>query len=457
MGRNIQEMREFFDENHLFISAELAKNGISFNNLPDIYKAPKGDIISYRADARRLINKSKEKALAAMKGEGKISDKEQAQYDDAIKSIEAMSVIVDWCDHAMDIKEIGEKAASETGLGTPSASWKQNGQTIKPLGKGDRLATQFSGHGFQEIGFGEYVKAMVAGTNRQEIRNALTEGTDSAGGYTVPTHLMSQLIDAMRAKTVAVQAGAITIPLETEKTTIARLDSDPQAGWRLERGAVAESDPTFGAVTFTARSLACMVKVSRELLEDSINIDSAIMAAFSGAMAGELDRVALFGQGVAPEPRGIFNTNGVSVVSMGTNGGALANYAKMLDAIYEMEIANANAPTAWIMSPRTSRVINGLTDTTGQPLNAPKAVSDIGRLVSSVVPIDQVHGTANNASPIILGDFSQLLIGLRTQLRIEVVRELFSETMEYAFLAHLRADIAVAQPKAFAIIKGVTP
>ena len=452
----LQDLREFFDNNRLFITAELAKEGISLNKIPD-YNSPRGDIVSYRSDVRRVINKHSERALEAVNGGGKLSQKEQEKYDSAMVVIDALSRVVDYCDYNLGFKDTVGKFTDENGFGVPAVSWKQNGQVIKPLGKSDRFSASTVDHMDQSFGFGEYVKSMVAGTNRQEIRNALTEGTDSAGGYTVPAHLMSQLIDAMRAKTVAVQAGALTIPLETEKTTIARLDSDPQAGWRLELGAVAESNPTFGAVTFTARSLACLVKVSRELLEDSINIDSAIMTAFANAMAGELDRVALFGSGTAPEPRGLFNTNGVSAVSMGDNGAALSNYSKMLDAIYEMEISNASAPTAWVMSPRTSRVLNGLTDTTGQPLNAPKAVSDIPRLVSSTVPINQEHGTANNASPIILGDFSQLLIGVRTQLRIEVMRELFAGTMEYAFLAHLRADIAVAQPKSFSIVKGIIP
>jgi HK97 family phage major capsid protein len=414
----------------------------------------KENCLKVRNDMRRAVNQASERLHALVDAADKWTKENQKEYEDLLQVIEGAKCAIQIAEGNLSALNMGSKAD-----GVTPAAWKQNGQTIKPLAKSDRLAAQIGHQGIHDgsFGFGEYVKSMVAGTNRQEIRNALTEGTDSAGGYTVPAHLMSQLIDAMRAKTVTVQAGALTIPLETEKTTIARLDSDPQAGWRLERGAVAESDPTFGAVTFTARSLACFVKVSRELLEDSINIDSAIMAAFAGAMAGELDRVALFGSGSAPEPRGLFNTVGVSSVSMGADGAALTNYAKMLDAIYETEISNASAPTAWVMSPRTSRVINGLTDTTGQPLNAPKAVSDIPRLVSSAVPINQTHGAANNASPIILGDFSQLLIGVRTQLRIEVLREMFADTMEYAFLAHLRADIAVAQPKAFAVVKGIVP
>lgn len=446
MSKSIQAQREIVAANEANIRAELAKMGIAFD-----CGDSRSDIAGHRADMRRAVNAVRARQFDRLGNNKKLSGDELEAYDRDMKLMDGLGAMIEIDNIILELESMGNQDT-----GTPSAnSWRGRGGELRALGKRDRMANAY-GHG-GGFGFGEYVSAMVSGTENPDIRAALSEGTDSAGGYTVPKRLMAELIDAMRAKTVAIQAGAITIPLETEKTTIARLDSDPQAGWRLESGAVALSDPTFGAVTFQARSLACLVKVSRELLEDSINIDAALMQAFAGAMAGEVDRVALFGSGTAPEPRGLMNTAGVSTVDMGANGAAITGYGKMLDAVYELENANAGQASAWVMAPRTSRALNGLTDTTGQPLNAPKVISDIPRLVSTVVPVNQTHGTATNASSIIVGDFSQLLIGVRTQLRIEVLREAFASTMEYAFLAHLRADIAVAQPKGFAIIKGVTP
>lgn len=447
--RNLFELREIVDKNEMDLRAELAKHGVPFS--PEGNE--KGDFVAYRADLRRVVNSLREKALAVTGGDGKWSEKDQAEYQRTTKLMDALSASIDICNLEIEVCEMVRNPTS----GGNGQSWNRAGHEVKVLGRGDKFTDGKSHASRAGFGFGEFIASMVRGTNNPDIRASLSEGTDSAGGYTVPSHLMREMIDAMRARTVAVQAGALTIPLETEKTTIARLDSDPAAGWRMELGNVAAGNPTFGAVSFQARSLACLVKVSRELLEDSINIDSALMQAFAGAMAVELDRVALFGSGTAPEPRGVFNTTGVSVVSMGANGAALTGYGNLLDAIYELEAANAGAPTAMVMAPRTSRVLNGLVDSTGQPLNAPAAVTAVPRLVSTVVPINQTQGTATNASTVVVGDFSNLLIGVRTQLRIEVIRELFASTMEYAFLAHLRADVAVAQPKSFALIKGVIP
>lgn len=428
--------------------AELAKRGVTIS---DKHSPTRSEMLSDRNSVRRVVNEMRDD-LKKVAEKPNFGASDQRRIDDGIEMIKALGALIDTIDAELCLDEINSSHSA-----APSATnWKGSNGTMKILGKRDSLSNAYTAKdaGF---GFGEFVASMVRGTSSPEIRASLSEGTDSAGGYTVPDHLMTQVIDAMRAKTVAIQAGALTVPLDTEKTTIARLESDPVAGWRLELGNVAVSDPTFGAVTFQARSLACLVKVSRELLEDSANIDSALMNAFAGAMAAELDRVAFFGTGTAPEPRGIFNAANVLSVSMGTNGAALTGYAKILDALYELENANSNAPTGMVMAPRTSRVLNGLVDSTGQPLNPPEAVRAVPRLASNIVPVNQAHGTANNASSIICGDFSQLLIGIRTVLRIDVLKETFASTMEYGFLAHLRADIALAKPKSFVAVKGIIP
>ncbi len=304
---------------------------------------------------------------------------------------------------------------------------------------------------------GSIMRDMVLGGKSTDVRNALSEGTDSAGGYTVPTHLLEQLIDLMRSKTRVVQAGAQTVMLETEETHIARLISDPVPAWRLEAAAVAESAPTFDRVSFTARSLAVLVKASRELLEDSVNIETALMNALAQALAGEMDRVALYGSGSAPEPKGVYSATGVNVVDMGTNGAVLSNHSKILSAVEKLSTANSAMPTAAIMHPRTFYTQAGFVATDGQPLNRPAVLAPLPYLETIQVPIDQTQGTETDASSVIVGDFTQMMLGLRSTMRIEILRELYAEPMEFGFIAHLRADVAIAQPKAFTKIVGIIP
>lgn len=427
---------------------ELQKNGIALPTKP-LANMTRGELLNERNKLRRITNDFSAKSSAFL-NDGKSADAERY-----IKFAEETSRITSLISRQLDMNELANVAQRGANASQFSAS---DGRRIQVLNRNDQFADLCDSGDRTEFGFGEYVAAMVRGTGSQSVKNALAEGTDSAGGYTVPKRLMADVIDKMRAKTTVIQAGALTIPLETQTTTIARIASDPAAGWRLENAAVAESDPTFEGVTFTARSLAVLVKVSRELLDDSINIDQALAAAFAGAMAVEADRVALFGSGTAPEPRGIFNTPNVNSVSMGTNGAQITNHAKLLDCLYELQADNAANPTAQIMHPRTWRAIAGFSDTTGQPLQSPPALAALPQLVSTTVPVNQVQGTSGaTCSSVIVGDFSQLLLGVRQELRIEVVRDLFAGNLQYGFIAHLRMDVAVAHPESFCKLVGILP
>lgn len=110
-----------------------------------------------------------------------------------------------------------------------------------------------------------------------------------------------------------------------------------------------------------------------------------------------------------------------------------------------------------ILAPRTWRTIEGFVDSQGQPLRAPQSIERIPRLVSTTVPVNQTQGTANNASTIVLGDFMQMMLGVRSELRIEVLREKYADTLQYGFIAHLRFDVQLAHPQSFAKLIGITP
>lgn len=308
--------------------------------------------------------------------------------------------------------------------------------------------------------FGRLMAAMIRGPRDEVERHALAEGSDSTGGVTVPVGLLSEFIDALRPQSRVVEAGARTIPLSTEKTSIARITTYPTPGWRDENDAVANtSDPAFDAVTFTARSLALIVPVSRELVADSINIESALTQVLSRAVADELDRVCLLGSGIAPEPKGLSKYSpGPGLVSMGDDGAALANYDPFLDALQKIQDANANdSDLCAILAPRTNIALAKLKDDNKQPLQIPPALRNVRFLPTTKVPVNETQGGASNASRVVLGDYSQCWIGMRLEARVEVLRELLAANYQLAFLVHLRADVQFAHLESFCQITGIIP
>jgi HK97 family phage major capsid protein len=311
---------------------------------------------------------------------------------------------------------------------------------------------------YDGLTFGGFLRAAVLGPRNDVERRALAEGTDSAGGFTVAPALLPDFIDKLRAKSTVMRAGARTVVLDTGKTTtIARLASDVSASWRNENAVITPADVSMEGVTFVPRSLAGATLVSRELLDDSANVQQMLENSFAQAFAGEIDRVALLGTGTAPEPRGLKNIINVQTYSMGTNGAQLTDYAPFIEGIALLDTVNAPEPSAAIMSARTMKTISLLKDTTNQPLMRPVRIANLPFLQTSKVPITETQGSASTCSSIYVGDFSQLMIAFRSELRVEILKERYAEYLQYGFLGYLRADINVTHPEAFVRVLGILP
>jgi HK97 family phage major capsid protein len=309
-----------------------------------------------------------------------------------------------------------------------------------------------------ELGLGGFLRVLNGGAQTELERRVLAEGTIGAGGAIVPTPIAAGVLDLMRSKTVSIQAGARTVPMDSQTLKIARQTTDPVGGWRAENAAIAESDPVFDQVTLTAKTWAVRFNVSRELLEDGQNTDAALRGILASAAAVGLDQAILVGSGTSNQPLGIRGQSGIQAVSMGTNGAQLTNWTQPLNAVQALETANAGIVSAMVMAPRSARAIYGFVDSTGQPLMPPPRVANVPVLVSTSVPINEVQGTSGAvASSIFMGDFSEVLIGLRTSLQIQVLSERFAEVGQIGFIAWMRADVALARPGAIARIAGIIP
>jgi HK97 family phage major capsid protein len=91
-------------------------------------------------------------------------------------------------------------------------------------------------------------------------------------------------------------------------------------------------------------------------------------------------------------------------------------------------------------------------------MRAPEAIADVRRYETTQVPINLTQGTANNASDLFGGDWRECMIGVRTNVEVEVLRERYAaDTFDLGFLAHLRADVQLAHPAAFAVTVGIIP
>src|SRR5258708_7858819 len=105
--------------------------------------------------------------------------------------------------------------------------WKDDrGRAVPVLKNNQSFASAVQTGPALNFGFGDFIKGLVLPSGNPEIQASLSEsGGIATGDVTVPVSLIGGLIDLMRAKTVCIQAGAQTVPIETELTNIARVSA----------------------------------------------------------------------------------------------------------------------------------------------------------------------------------------------------------------------------------------
>lgn len=322
--------------------------------------------------------------------------------------------------------------------------------------------------GADRASLGRIVRAMAFGdrTGMTTLeQRVMAEGTDSAGGFLVPEVISSRFIDRVRPQLVTQRAGAKVIPMSSDKVHMARLASGPGASWKLENDPIAIGDLTLERVTLDAKTLAVIVKASVELSEDAPNFSEVVERELSAAFAAEVDRVALRGSGTDPEPRGIRNQSGVTIITQGANGATLTDYDALLDLIFTPVIAGGVDPSqvSVIVSGRTIKSLAKLKDSALAPLSAPSAWPGVRVYATSNILDTVTTGTNSDTSEAYAGDFSQLLIGMRTSFKLEVSRQAADSTnsafrnLQVWIRGYLRCDIAVERGSAFAVLTGIRP
>lgn len=332
---------------------------------------------------------------------------------------------------------------------------------IRVLAPEDKLAgvaTRPEESEYRGMSLGKYVRGLATGEwgGADLERRAMSIGSLAGGGHLVPEPLSAEIIDLARARSRIFQAGARTIPMTASTLKIGKLVKDPEAGWRAENTNVPFDSAALGAVEFRARTLAVIVRASVELWEDAGNLDQLLRNSLSQSLANELDRVGLSGSGDGEEPQGIAGTTDVQEMAA---VGDLESYAPFSEAMELVEGVNG-LPSALIYAPRDHYVLDRLTDSTGQPLRPPPSFEELRRLRTNQVRTNM--GSGEDESEAFLGNFENLLVGMRTTFNIEVSRQAAAgeesafRKLQVWVRAYLRADIAIAKPGELVHLSGIT-
>lgn len=286
-----------------------------------------------------------------------------------------------------------------------------------------------------------------------EVRNALQIGMDSEGGVLAPDEYERTLITMLEeenvlrtlCRTIRTASGDRKIPLVASKGT---------ASWVDEEGAIPDSDDSFGLISIGAHKVATMIKVSDELLNDSVfDIEGYIASEFGRRIGTAEEQAFLTGNG-SGKPTGLLHDTLGAEVGVTAAAAAAMTSDELIDLIHSLRAPYRRKAT-FIMNDGTVKLIRKLKDNSGQYLwqpglkeGQPDTLLNYKIVSSAFMPAP----TAGNKS-VLFGDLSYYWIADRQGRSFQRLNELFAQTGQVGFRATQRVDGRLILPEAIKILQ----
>lgn len=275
-------------------------------------------------------------------------------------------------------------------------------------------------------------------------RRALTVGTTTSGGYTVPQGFSGQLEKALLEYGGMLTVGDVFDTDSGADMPWPTYDDTAQSGAILaENAAASEQDVTFGSVTFKAYKYSSkMIRVPVELMQDSAFSIDAFLADVLGERLGRILNNHFTVGTNSSQPQGWVTA--ASTGKTGTTGQTLSViYDDLVDLVYSVDPAyRRQAGTGFMMHDTSVKVIRKLKDSQNRPLwepsvqvGAPDSILGYPLMVNQDVAV-----MAASAKSIGFGAFKKYKIRRVRDITLVRLVERYGELHQVAFLAFARFD-----------------
>ncbi len=374
--------------------------------------------------------------LESHRGEnGLLNAEDDATYSKMEKEIE---------DYGREIQRLERKEALDASLALPTSTPITN----VPAGSAPEKTGRAS-DAYKE----NFWNAMKLKGNPYEIRNALQIGTDSEGGYLVPDEFEKTLVKALEeenifrklSKVIKTSSGDRKIPVVTTHGT---------ASWLNEEELLPESDEVFGQTTLGAYKLGTFIKISEELLNDSVfDLESYINSEFARRIGRKEEEAFFVGDGKG-KPTGIFAATGGADIGVTSVAATTITADELIDLFYSLK-APYRKKAVWIMNDSTVKAIRKLKDGQGQYLWQPSLTAGtpdtiLNRPVYTSSYVPEMKGGSKSVA---FGDFTYYWIADRQGRSFKRLNELFATTGQVGFMATQRVDGKLVLPEAVKVLQ----
>lgn len=295
--------------------------------------------------------------------------------------------------------------------------------------------------------------AMRSKMPSHEVMNALQVGTDSEGGFLVPDEFERTLVEALEeqnifrtlAHVIQTSSGDRKIPVVASKGT---------ASWVDEEGAIPESDDGFGQVSIGAYKLGTMIKVSEELLGDSVfDLEAYVSREFARRIGNKEEEAFFTGDGTG-KPLGVLADTGGAEIGVTAAAAGAFTADEVFDLFYSLK-APYRKNAVFLMNDASVKALRKLKDSNGQYLWQPSltaAAPDtlLGRPVYTSAFMPALEAGKKS---VLFGDLSYYWVADRQGRSFRRLGELFAPTGQVGFLATQRVDGKLILPEAVKVLQ----
>ena len=284
--------------------------------------------------------------------------------------------------------------------------------------------------------------------NWYDVQNVLEVGTDANGGYLVPDEYEHQLIQALTdenffrslAHVIQTDSGTHTIPIVASHGT---------ASWMEENGLYPESDDTFDQITLSAYKLGTAIKVSEELMNDSVfDLESYISTEFARRIGAAEEEAFLVGDG-QKKPEGVFTKVAATEGATTEIANTTLTFDSIMDVFHSLRSVYRNR-AVWILNDSTVKALRKIKDGNNNYIWQPSVVAGqpdtiLNRPYKTSIYAPEL--AAGNV-PLLFGDFSYYWIADRQGRSFKRLSELYAANGQIGFLASERVDGKLILPEA---------
>jgi HK97 family phage major capsid protein len=299
------------------------------------------------------------------------------------------------------------------------------------MSKAERLDSDEYRHAFEK-----YLRFGANSLVGDEARS-LTEGSNSEGGYLTETVLERKLVETLADMNI-MRSLASVISTSSDRN-IPVESSYGAATWTAEDIAFSENDPVFAQVSLGAYKIGKIIKISDELMQDSVFDMSSYLGRNLGRAIAEAEEAAFVAGDGSSKPTGATAGASAGVTAAGT-GAITAN--EVLDLAYSLK-RQYRRNGQFLFNDSTIKAIRQLKDNNGQYLWQPALTAgDPDTLAGR--PVHASYDMPEMTTGLVAGLFGDFKMGYliadRGATSFLRLNELYAATGQVAVRASRRVD-----------------